>query len=368
MNRTNLANITLPRRLRWGIALSWWTLCGLFFGVQTYLINLHVFGQELPWTRAIPWSLSYWYTWAALAPLVLWLTKRYRFDRNSWLRALSVHLPASIVLAVVHLILIILLNQVARVFSGTPFQFGEKFRFIFAMHFHWNVLTYWTIVAFLQTLDYYRKYRERELRASQMEAQLARAELQALRVQLHPHFLFNALNSISALMYSDVDAADSMLTRLSALLRSRLADSSAQEVPLGEELESLEKYLDIERIRFADRLKVRTTIPPDTVNALVPNLVLQPLVENAIRHGIAQREAAGLIEINALRENGSLHLEVRDNGPGFSHQLSSSGIGLSNTRERLRCLYGEAQSLELRNAAGGGAVVEVIIPYNSGRT
>jgi LytS/YehU family sensor histidine kinase len=237
------------------------------------------------------------------------------------------------------------------------------------MHFHWNVLTYWMILAFLQTLDYYHRYRERELRASQVEAQLARAELQALRMQLHPHFLFNALNSISALMYSDVEAADSMLARLSTLLRSRLADASPPEVSLKEELESLEQYLDIERIRFADRLTVRTTIAPDTVSALVPSLVLQPLVENAIRHGIAQRESAGLIEINTLRENGSLHLEVRDNGPGLSNAtLPSSGIGLSNTRERLRCLYGEAQSLELRNAARGGTVVEVVIPYHSERS
>ncbi len=352
------------RWLRWCLAVCFWTLCGLFFGVQTYLINLHVFGQELPWTRAIPWSLSYWYTWAALAPFVLWLTNCYQFDRQSWWRALAIHFPISLLLSVLHLTLIILLNQLARVFSGTPFTLGEKFRLIFAMHFHWNVLTYWLIVASLQTLNYYRKYRERELRASQVEAQLARAELQALRMQLHPHFLFNALNSISALMYSDVSAADSMLTRLSALLRSRLTDSGVQEVTLREEVEFVEKYLEIEQIRFADRLTVRTTISADTFDAMVPNLVLQPLVENAIRHGVAQREANGLVEINATRENGILHLEVRDNGPGLAPGESPrDGIGLSNTRERLRCLYGAAHSLVVRSAAGGGTVAELTIPY-----
>ncbi len=339
----------------------------MFFGVQTYLINLHVFGQELPWTKAIPWSLSYWYTWAVLAPLVVWFSNRYPLEKPALLGALSVHIPTCIALAAIHLTLIILINQAARVVTGTPFTFSEKFTSLFAMHFHWNVLTYWLIVTFSQTLNYYQKYRERELRASQVEAQLVRAELQALRMQLHPHFLFNTLNSISALMYTDVEAADSMLSRLSDLLRSSMRDSDAHEVRLKQELEFLDKYLEIEKIRFADRLTVRKAICPDTLEALVPHLILQPLVENAIRHGIATQSGPGLIEIRAIRENGSLYLQVRDNGPAQkadSLQSRREGIGLTNTRERLKHLYGDSYSFNLRRRQPGGMVANLIIPYH----
>lgn len=360
-------NLFQHRWSKWSLAFAFWTFCGIFFALQTYLINVQVFGQELPWTRALPWSLSYWYTWAILSPLIVWLAKLYAFDQQNWKRALLIHLPASLGLAVVHLMLIIALNQIPRIFMGTPFTFGEKFWSLFAMHFHWNVFTYWMIVAFSQTVAYYEKYRERELHASQIEAQLARSELQALRMQLHPHFLFNTLNSISSLMYTDVEAADSMLSRLSHLLRSRV-EGAPPEVRLKEELEFLEEYLDIERMRFADRLTVRLDIPHNTLDALVPNLVLQPLVENAIRHGIAPREEAGLIEITARLENGNLLLQVRDNGPGFGNGDSESqgaGIGLSNTRERLRRLYGPTQSLDLLRPDEGGTVALLTIPFNA---
>lgn len=352
---------------KWSAALVFWTLCGVFFGVQTYLINLHVFGQELPWTKAIPWSLSYWYTWAILAPLVLWLANRFQLEQQSLTGSLAVHIPSSVALAVIHLTLLIIANQIVRVVSGTPFTFSEKFKSLFAMHFHWNVLTYWLIVAFRQTLTYYQKYRERELRASQVEAELARAELQALRMQLHPHFLFNTLNSISALMYTDVEGADSMLTRLSDLLRSSMRDSNAHEVCLKEELEFIDKYLEIEKFRFAERLTVRKAISPDTLEALVPHLVLQPLVENAIRHGIASQTAPGLIEIGASRENGSLFLQVRDNGRTAQEPLKE-GIGLSNTRERLKHLYGATQSFTLQRDKAGGMVASVVIPYHLSQT
>jgi LytS/YehU family sensor histidine kinase len=225
------------------------------------------------------------------------------------------------------------------------------------------------VIGLSHGIDYYRKYRERELRASQLETRLAQAQLDALKMQLHPHFLFNTLNSISVLMTEDVTAARRMLTRLSDLLRASLENVGAQEVSLGEELEFLKNYLEIEQTRFQDRLTVRMEIEPGVLEARVPNLILQPLVENAIRHGIAPRAQPGLIEIHAARENGIVQLKVRDNGAGLgsaSPETLIMGIGLSNTQARLKQLYGGAHNFEIRDARGGGLEVAISIPFRNG--
>jgi len=197
---------------------------------------------------------------------------------------------------------------------------------------------------------------------------LAQAQLNALRMQLHPHFLFNTLNSISVLMSEDVATARRMLSRLSDLLRTSLDNDGRHEVSLREELEFLKAYLEIEETRFQDRLTVRMQIEPDLLDARVPNLILQPLVENAIRHGIATRAQSGVIEINAARDNGMMRLTVRDDGPGLGTNSPSSlisGIGLSNTRERLKQLYGANHRFEMMNASGGGLEVVIAIPFRN---
>ena len=234
---------------------------------------------------------------------------------------------------------------------------------LFRDNIHLNILTYWAILGVYYVLDYHHRWREREVRAAELERALSEAQLQALKMQLHPHFLFNALNSIAALMHSDVEAADTMLVRLSDLLRRVLDQAGAQEVSLGQELDFLRPYLDIEKVRFQERLSVDFAIPPELLEARVPNLILQPLVENAIRHGIAPRTAPGRITVSAVREGETLHLEVRDNGRGlFEGRAPDEGIGLSNTRERLQRLYGEAQSFTLVNLPEGGMAARISLP------
>jgi len=193
------------------------------------------------------------------------------------------------------------------------------------------------------------------------------AQLDALRMQLHPHFLFNTLNSVSVLMRRDIEAADRMLLQLSNLLRVTLAGNAAHEIKLKQELEILERYLEIEQIRFQDRLTVRMQIDPSALDALVPQLFFQPLVENAIRHGIADCETGGEIDIRAERQDGLLHLQVRDNGPGLNISNGSllEGVGLSNTRSRLEYLYGSGGRFEVCNAGGGGLIVAAAFPFHT---
>jgi len=232
--------------------------------------------------------------------------------------------------------------------------------------FHFNLLIYWVIVSVSHAFDYYRQMQERELRAAELEKRLAQARLQTLQMQLNPHFLFNSLHAISALVHKDADMADQMITRLSDLLRYALEGTDAQEVPLRQELDFLRRYLEIEQTRFGDRLAVGLEIAPETLDALVPNLLLQPLVENAIRHGIEPRAKPGRIELRAGCENGQLKLEVRDNGVGLSPDRKvEEGVGLSNTRARLKQLYGERHRFALSETPGGGLSVSLELPFRA---
>jgi LytS/YehU family sensor histidine kinase len=209
-------------------------------------------------------------------------------------------------------------------------------------------------------VDYYRKFKDRELRATQLEARLAEAQLQVLRMQLQPHFLFNTLHAISALVHQDAEAADRMISRLAEFLRLTLDSVGVQEIELKGELESLDKYLEIEQVRFSDRLTVVRSIEPHTLDMLVPNLILQPLVENAVRHSIAPRSAGGRIEIRARREGNNLVIDVTDDGGGAVPLCE--GVGLTNTRARLRQLYGEAQMVEIRAEQGTDFRVTLSLP------
>jgi LytS/YehU family sensor histidine kinase len=230
------------------------------------------------------------------------------------------------------------------------------------------VTTYFPIVLIAHVASYYQRFREREVRTSQLQAQLAKARTQALKSQLQPHFLFNTLNSISALMLTDVEAADRMITRLGDLLRISLETAETQMTTLSRELEFVNCYVEIEKVRFEERLKVSIDVDPETLDAVVPHLLLQPLVDNAIKHGISRLVAGGEIRISATTDKTDLHLEVRDNGPGILEQSrrQSSGVGLRITRERLETIYGQHQSLELLTSPEGGAVARVSIPLQAG--
>jgi sensor histidine kinase YesM len=258
--------------------------------------------------------------------------------------------------------------------EGKSVAFSASFQRLFTNRFHFNLAVYGLIVCAWHAWAYYGKYRERETHAAELAARLAQAQLQALRMQLNPHFLFNSLHAVSSLMLRDVVAANRMLTRLGQLLRLTLETTDQQEVPLKQELEFLRRYLEIEEIRFGDRFAVRMDVEPATLDAIVPNLILQPIVENAIRYAIEPNTGSGQIELSALRTNGQLVLQVSDNGVGNRPQESSKvngackvreGIGLSNTRQRLRQLYGENQSLELEPRDSGGLLVSIIIPFRT---
>jgi two-component system, LytTR family, sensor kinase len=237
---------------------------------------------------------------------------------------------------------------------------------LYLMNLDWTLMTYTTIIGVTYALGYYREAQVRSLKEAQLETRLAEARLKTLEAELQPHFLFNTLHAISTLVHTNPDAADRMISRLSDLLRLTFDRSGAARVPLQEELEFLQKYLEIEETRFQDRLKVRYEVDPETLDAEVPRLILQPLVENAIKHGVSPRSGEGIVEISSRREGDAVWLEVRDNGVGLSGRARSDlrgGVGLANTRDRLECLYGDEQRLEFSEERTGLAV-RIRLPFH----
>lgn len=327
-------------------------------------------GRAIEWKRLLAVWLISAYIWAVLTPVILYLARIFPLERKRLMKSLLAHLLASLFFAAFEVLLFVLILPHLGLPRPRP-TFFLTFKFALAVDFHFNVLTYLAILGITLAVDYYRRYRERELRASQLQARLAQAQLQVLKMQLHPHFLFNTLHAIQTLMHKDVEAADRMIARLSDLLRASLESVGVQEVSLKQELELLDRYLEIEQTRFRDRLTVEMQIEPETLDARVPNLILQPLVENAIRHGIAPRSAPGRIEISARRDNGTLNLEVRDNGRGIvldAEAKLKEGLGLSNTRARLEQLYGPSHRFDLENRTGGGLIVSLAIPFSEHET
>ena len=346
---------------RWLLGFGFWTLLGLSFASQFYFSSAKA-GLEVTWRQAVNFALGDWYVFALLSVPVIHLARRFRLEGGAWIRGLAVHGIASVLFSLAYMVLRAWVGQ-----WQSQAAFADVFKPLLVKTWHFNLLIYWVIVAVSHAFDYYRKYRERELRALELEKRLAQAKLQALQMQLNPHFLFNTLHSISSLMHKDVEAADKMIMRLSDLLRAALEGAETQEVSLREELNLLQLYLAIEQIRFGSRLTVKLDVAPDTLDAQVPNLILQPLVENAIRHGIEPRARPGLIELQARRVNGALALVVSDNGAGLGENGAiKEGIGLSNTRARLQELYGAAQRFELVRGEQGGGRVEISIPLTSG--
>jgi len=354
-----IESLMQKRWSRFLLGFGFWTVLGLSFASQFYISSAKA-GLEVSWNQAVNYALADWYVFALLSIPVVYLARRLRFEGSTGGRSFAGHVVASVLFSLAYMILRAWVGQWQ---SQAAFQ--EVFRPLLVKTWHFNLLIYWVIVAVSHAFDYYRKYRERELRAAELEKRLVQAKLQALQMQLNPHFLFNTLHSISSLMHKDVEAADRMIARLSDLLRAALAGADTQEVTLQKELELLQLYLSIEQIRFGNRLTVKMNIAPDTLVAQVPNLILQPLVENAIRHGIEPRARPGCIELMAQRQNGMLALVVSDNGAGLGKNgKTREGVGLSNTRARLRELYGTAQRFELVTVLEGGVRVELSIPFH----
>ena len=353
------AGLSRQRWMRLAFILLVWVLVGLFFSSQLYFYFLGT-PKRISLPSALAWQMTAVLIFAVSTPLVLLLARRYRVERQTWQRAVPVHLLAGTVICAAWSAFHIILDNY---FSGNlaKFEWSNLPRIIF-INLDRELLVYWIIVVLSHAVDYYQRYREGELRASQ-------AQLQALKMQLHPHFLFNALHSISALVHSDPDAADKMIARLGDFLRLTLDSAAAQEVSLRQELEFLNCYLDIERTRFRDRLTTQIEADPQVLDCVVPNLILQPIVENAIRHGVSQRAAHGHVEVRASRAGQALRLEVRDNGRGLPEGAEASrakqgGVGLANTRARLQQLYGGAYRFDITNAPAGGAVVTLELPLH----
>src|ERR1044072_1611424 len=356
------------RRLKWAIIVGFWTFFGLLNGTQLYL-GLRMEGLHLSLWRVFATDVFGWWPWIAATPIVLALGGRFPFERGTWWRVVPVHLVACLLISGAHFADF---SYSSDLFSpcGPPRQprsFWDSLLGRATSQFHIDLLIYAATLGVSYAVSYYARFREREFRASQLEAQLAQAQLQALKMQLHPHFLFNTLNGIAGLVRDNKNrAAVDMLAGLSDLLRYTLENAGKQEVPLREEMEFLELYLDIQQMRFSDRLKVEMHVEPEALNALVPNLILQPLVENAIRHGVSRRAASGVVGISVQRDNGSLHIRIYDDGPGLKRDdgaMVVEGVGISNTRARLRQLYGERQEFSLRDRVEAGVEAVMVIPF-----
>lgn len=327
----------------------------------------------ISWQTALRRGFESNYTMAVLGLGVLGLASRFPFDRTKGWRWFVLHLGGTVLYSVLYsLVYSTLVNGQISV-RGKPFVFAETLRKLLVFYAIGHVAFYWFIVLAHHGWHYYRRYRERERRATELEGELSRAQLQTLRMQLNPHFLFNTLNTIAALIHEQPESADRVLIRLSELLRASLDRPDAHELPLRQELDFVRRYLEIEQARFGDRLTVEIRVPPAVEAALVPALILQPILENAIRHGVELREAAGRIVLTAARQSDQLELVVTDNGPGLppgATHFAREGIGLRNTRSRLRHLYGEKQTLELRTVPTGGLEVRIALPFRleSGET
>jgi signal transduction histidine kinase len=340
-----------PRARRlWLFGTLIWVTLGLLSAAQNAAWRA-LLGRPIPWLRIIPNSLADWLTCGMFTPAFYWMVRHYPIRGERWWARLPVHLAAS---AAFVLLKVTIYHPLYNLLN--PAETRDWSMILFG-GFYADALAYWGAVGVIHAIEYYRESRERELEAT-------RLALENLRAQLQPHFLFNTLQSISTLMHRDPAAADRMLMDLSDLLRLSLRSTASQEVPLRDELAFLDRYLDIMRVRFGDRLRIAVDAGSEVRDALVPSLVLQPIVENAITHGMADRPDFGRVVVRARRHGAVLWLEVSDDGPGLAAPArDGNGIGLANTRERVARLYGAEGSVELLTERG--LTVRISIPFRT---
>lgn len=307
-----------------------------------------------------------WYLWAVITLVTLWIAHRFPLELRRWPLYVAAHAGIGAAVAAGAIALIALYNR-HFIFEVVDESYLASYARFAAHTFHYYFLFYAAIHGMYYAFDFYRKYRERELKATRLEAQLVTAQLEALKMQLHPHFLFNTLNAISALMDEDVTTARSMLIHLSRLLRLTLDRVDKQEVTLQQELAFIDCYLEIEKVRHGESLDITMDVDRDVLQAQVPTLILQPIVENAVRHGSAPCGQISRLAIQAFRKNGQIVLQVVDNGPGLRRHAAAAtsrrGIGLANTRARLQQRYGEAHSFSLKTRDQNGLKVRLAFPY-----
>lgn len=324
-------------------------------------------------------NLAMWTGFALWTPAIFWLGRRFRFDRHGWRRAIAVHVPASILITGTHLTIVGLLRFYLQELRGGSPALDNTILDAFFRSVDQVLPVYWALIGLQHAMDYYGQARAKDVRSARLETRLMESQLQALQQQLHPHFLFNTLHAISTLVHRDPDKADLMIERLSDLLRLTLRKVGQQEVELAEELEYLQAYLDIEQVHFGDRLRIEYRIDAAAMDVMVPTLILQPLVENSIRHGLEPMLRTGTLSVEAQADGDTLWLRVRDNGSGLPKNWKRpdfapselrrgkrEGVGLSNTRSRLDRLYGEQAAVTVRENPGGGVLVDLYLPLRRG--
>ena len=357
-----------PRALmqnRWiklAVLVGGWAFLGFVLSLEVYFNN-RAWGMPVPFTEVALPQFGRVTMWALMAPLLLQLRRKLPLRRGGWVGGIAFHLAMSfIVMAVYYL---------GRRFAYVLFSdelLADFWANAVGGFFGRNMIDmafYWAVLGFGYSVEIYQRYKSEELKAAQLEARLIETELKALREQMRPHFLFNTLNTIAVLVRDQQNnEAVNLIARLSTLLRMTLDNTRVQEVTVRQELDFLTHYLAIQKARFSDRLNVGISVEPAAMEVRIPNLLLQPLVENAILHGIAPKAEPGHVEVVGAVKEGRLHLEVRDDGPGLYNgkQRAKEGIGLSNTRERLAKIYGAQGQLSLRSEPGRGVTVQIVLP------
>lgn len=366
--RTLIRDVIPHARIRIALIALFWVVAG----------SLSALHWELFFIGSDPYSLwelyrikvVQWCVWGTLTPIILWIGWRFPLGGENGLRHLALLLPISLLYTAGYLVVYTILALVNKRDAPGLFQSPkDMFLWMVGMHSTWYFLAFWATIGIEHAVSYYRRFHERQILTSKLEAQLAEAQLDALRSQLQPHFLFNTLHSTMALInQNDTKAAKNMLAGLSDLLRHALEHVRRHEVPLREELDILRRYIEIEKVRFSDRLTVEWRIDHDVVAAYVPSFILQPLAENAIRHGIEKRPGPGVLSVECHRDDGQLLLAFTDNGvgvPRVGNEQPRNGHGLGDMRARLDVLYPSAYSLSIEPAETGGTVVRLSLPYNT---
>lgn len=356
-----------PRFARWIGLFSLWTAIGLVLTLEVFF-NLRVSLPTVDFWDVAASQYARVLVWAILAPWVLWLRREVPLSRGRWVGGVAFHLMLSVVVMATYY-----LGRIAFVVVRDGLPWADYWELARGNFFGRNLIDmvyYWAVIGCGYTFEIYRKYKNQQIVSAQLESRLMETELKALREQLNPHFLFNTMNTIAVLVREERNQeAVQLLAKLSGLLRTSLDRSRLPEVTLADEMTFIDRYIDIQQMRFADRLTVRRDVAAEALVARIPNLLLQPLVENAILHGIAPREGAGEIGISARVAEERLFLEVRDNGVGFEPATQGGrtreGIGLSNTRERLEKIYGNRSQLVLKTEPGRGTTVSLVLPFRT---
>jgi signal transduction histidine kinase len=360
---------------RWMLGFGGWTAVGLAFGAQLHFASA-AFDRPIPWTRAVSIGLRDWYLWALMS-LVIWkLVKRYPLERRTFWKQLAIYIASCVAAVMVYEVIGVLLSVWFPAVFGIdeltggrpPGNAGESSRFssllfpTLSFKAAPDTIMFWVLVLGCYAFNSYQRLQERDRVEAELKSSLTEARLRALKMQLQPHFLFNTLNAIAALIRQNPKTAEMMIGSLSELLRTTLDLADRQEVTLREELEFINCYLGIEQLRFGDRLAVRSDIDTSVRDVMVPSMILQPIVENAVRHAVEPNLADSVLAIIARREGEELRVVVQDNGPGFGEAIPE-GIGLQNTRSRLHQLYAGQERLVCEPAEHGGAKVTLLLPF-----